>query len=102
MFVLFFNVNILAMKSYAHYSPVTQGTVSTVHVLKSGEIVQGVQEYMKVENHFSWVDRKSIVEKILKLRTLTDEKKSSVIVLYEDGHHIREFLNVDQPFTPLA
>ena len=90
------------MKAFTSYSPSASGIVNTVHVLKSGEIVQGVQEYLKVENHFSWVDRKSIVEKILRLRTLTDEKKSSVIVLYEDGHHIREFINVDHPFTPLA
>ncbi len=90
------------MKVSAFYNPSASGTVSTVHVLKSGEIVHGVQEYLKVENHFSWVDRKSIVEKILRLRTLTDEKKSSVIVLYEEGHHIKEFINVDYSFTPLA
>jgi hypothetical protein len=90
------------MKASALYSPSASGTVSTVHVLKSGEIVYGVQEYLKVENHFSWVDRRWIVEKILRLRRLTDEKKSSMIVLYEDGHHVREFINVDYTFTPLA
>jgi hypothetical protein len=89
------------MKS-SHYSPSATGIVSTVHVLKSGEIVHGIEEYMKVENHFSWVDRRSIVEKILRLRMMTDERKSSVIVLYEDGHHIKEFINVDYSFTPLA
>ncbi|HVM88348.1 MAG TPA: hypothetical protein VMT76_09165 [Puia sp.] len=90
------------MKIYASENASTLGTVNTIHVLKTGEIVKGLQEYQKVENHFSWVDRKSIVEKILRLRMLTDEKKSSVIVLYEEGHHIREFINIDQTFTPLA
>ncbi len=90
------------MKATAQYRPSGSGMVSTVHVLKSGEIVHGVEEYLKVENHFSWVDRKSIIEKILRLRALTDERKSSVIVMYEEGHYIREFINVDYSFTPLA
>ncbi|MBS1949174.1 MAG: hypothetical protein JST47_15545 [Bacteroidetes bacterium] len=90
------------MSDYEPYKSVALGTVSTVHVLKSGKVIMGLQEYLKVENHFSWVDKKSIVEKILKLRSLTDESKNSLIVLYEDGHHIREFINVDHLFTPLA
>jgi hypothetical protein len=61
-----------------------------------------VKDYLEVENHFSWVDRRFIVEKILKLKRLTDECKNSVIVLYEDGQHIREFINVDYSFMPLA
>ena len=89
------------MKPSITYQPAS-GTVNTIHVLKSGEIICGVKEYLEVENHFSWVDRRSIVEKILKLKRLTDERKSSVIVLYEDGQHIREFINVDYSFMPLA
>ena len=90
------------MKASAPYYQSAFGTVNTIHVLKSGEIVYGVKQYLEVEGHFSWVDRKSIIEKILRLRRLTDEKKNSVIVLYEDGHHIREFINVDYSFRPLA
>jgi D-Tyr-tRNAtyr deacylase len=90
------------MKAFAHHNPSIAGTVSTVHVLKTGEIVHGVENYLQVESHFSWVDKRWIVEKILKLRMLTDEKKSSMIVLYEDGHHIKEYVNIDYAFTPLA
>jgi hypothetical protein len=90
------------MKASTTYYPSALGTVNTIHVLKSGEIICGVKNYLEVESHFSWVDRRSIVEKILRLRKLTDEQKSSVIVLYEDGQHIREFINVDYSFMPLA
>ncbi|HXB43461.1 MAG TPA: hypothetical protein VNV85_05360 [Puia sp.] len=78
------------------------GTVNTIHVLKSGKIIRGVKDYLEVESHFLWVDRRSIVEKILRLKKLTDERKNSVIVLYEDGQHIREFINVEYSFLPLA
>ena len=89
------------MKPSTTYQPAS-GSVNTIHVLKSGEIIHGVKEYLEVESHFSWADRKSIVEKILRLKKITDDQKSSVIVLYEDGHHIREFINVDYSFMPLA
>ena len=77
------------------------GTVSTIHILKDGEVVSSVQDYMKVEDRFSWVDRSFIVSKILKLRSVTDEFKKSVIVIYEEGQQIREFVNVDETFKPL-
>jgi hypothetical protein len=78
------------------------GIVSTVHILESGEVISSVEDYMKVEDRFSWVDKSYIVSKILHLRKLTDEHKRSVIAIYEDGHKIREFVNVEKEFMPLA
>jgi hypothetical protein len=82
--------------------PRDYGIVSTIHILQSGEVINSVEDYMKVEDRFSWVDKAYIVSKILHLRKLTDENKRSVIVVYEDGHMIREFVNVDREFIPLA
>jgi hypothetical protein len=90
------------MKPSTTFYERTSGTVNTIHVLKSGKIISGLKDYLEVESHFLWVDRRSIVEKILRLKKLTDERKNSVIVLYEDGQHIREFINVEYSFMPLA
>ena len=78
-----------------------KGFVSTIHVLSDGEIIYTVQDFMKIENRFAWVDKKSLVEKILELRRKTDDRKRSYIVIYEEGNMIREFVNVDQSFRPL-
>jgi hypothetical protein len=78
------------------------GIVSTMHILSSGEIVSSLAEYQKVEDRFSWVDRSYIVSKILQLRKLTDDTKRSVIVIYEEGHMIKEYINVEHAFKPLA
>jgi hypothetical protein len=78
------------------------GIVSTIHVLQSGEVISSVEDYLKVEDRFSWVDRAYIISKILHLRKLTDDRKRSVIVIYEDGHMIREYVNVEHEFIPLA
>jgi hypothetical protein len=77
------------------------GNVQTMHVLCSGEIVDSLEAFQKVEERFGWVNRRDIVTRILQLRTMTDERKRSVIVLYEDGRRIREFINVDGSFRPL-
>jgi hypothetical protein len=88
------------MQNYSRsYQP---GIVFTIHILNTGEIISSVEEYMKFEERFAWVDRKYIIEKILHMRKLTDEEKRSVIVIYEDGQKIREFINVDHSFKPLA
>ena len=79
-----------------------RGLVSTIHVLKSGEIISSVQDYMKVEDRFSWVDRTYIIAKILDLQKKTDDRRRSYIVIYEDGNLIREYVNVDQTFKPLS
>jgi hypothetical protein len=84
------------------YNPQHPGSVYTIHILNTGEIISNVQEYMKFEDRFDWVDRKFIIEKMLHLRQLTDDQKRSVIVIYEDGQKIREFINVDPSFKPLA
>ncbi|HTS43838.1 MAG TPA: hypothetical protein VMH01_05540 [Puia sp.] len=83
------------------YQVSERGLVSTIHILKSGEVISSVQDYMKVEDRFSWVDKTFIVSKILELQKKTDDRKRSFIVIYEDGNLIREFINVDQGFKPL-
>lgn len=78
-----------------------KGFVSTIHVLRTGEIIYSVQDFMKIEDRFSWVDKKSLVRKILDLQKKTDDRKRTYIVIYEEGNMIREFVNVDQTFRPL-
>ena len=78
------------------------GIVSTVHILQSGEVINSVEDYMKVEDRFSWVDKAYLVSKILQLRKLTDDSKRSVIVIYEDGHLIKEYVNVEKEFIHLV
>ena len=90
------------MSSSQDYLISERGIVSTVHILKSGEVISSVQDYMKVEDRFSWVDKTFIVSKILALQKKTDDRKRSFIVIYEDGNVIREFVNVDQTFKPLT
>ena len=78
------------------------GVVSTMHILNSGEIISSLAEYQKVEERFSWVDRSFIVSKILHLKRLTDDTKRSIIVIYEEGRIIKEYVNVEHSFRPLA
>ena len=90
------------MNTVDDYRVSERGVVSTIHVLNTGEIISSVQDYMKVEDRFSWVDRTFIITKILELQKKTDDRKRSFIVIYEDGNLIREFVNVDQGFKPLG
>ena len=90
------------MSELQDYKPSPFGTVNTIHILKSGEIVSSLAEYEKVEQRFSWVNKRYILLKLLHLRNLTDNNKKSVIAIYEDGQHIKEFINVDPAFRPLA
>lgn len=76
--------------------------VSTIHILKSGEMINSLQDYLKVEDRFAWVDRSYIISKMLRLITLTNTSKKSVIAIYEEGHQIKEFVNVEQEFKPLT
>jgi hypothetical protein len=62
-----------------------RGFVSTVHVLKDGEIIYSLQEFLKIESRFSWVDKKYLVSKILELQKKTDDRRRSFPVIYEDG-----------------
>lgn len=72
-----------------------------MHILATGEIIYSREESEKAEYRFNWVDRKIIIERILHLRSLTDSNKKSVIAIYENGHVIKEFVNVECEFTPL-
>lgn len=76
-------------------------SVSTIYILLSGERVESLNEYQKVQDRFTWVSREDILRKIFRLRPLTDLRKKSVIAIYEDGHLIKEFINVDMEFSPL-
>lgn len=78
-----------------------KGFVTTVHVLEDGEIIYSLQDFLKIENRFSWVDKKLLVTKILELQKKTDDRRRSFLVIYEDGKQIREYLNMDQTFQPL-
>ena len=78
-----------------------RGFVSTVHVLKDGEIIYSLQDFLKIENRFTWVDKKYLVSKILELQKKTDDRRRSFLVIYEDGNQIREFVNMDHTFKPL-
>lgn len=78
-----------------------RGFVSTVHILKSGEMIYSLQDFLKIESRFSWVDKKYLVGKILELQKKTDDRRRSFLVIYEDGNQIREYVNMDQTFQPL-
>ncbi len=78
-----------------------RGFVTTIHILNTGEIIYSVHDFMKVEDRFSWVDKKYLVGKILELQKKTDDYKRSYLVIYEEGNLIREVVNVDQAFKPL-
>ena len=98
-------VNSLTKTPHMHsveVNPVSErGFVSTVHVLKDGEIIHSLQDFLKIENRFSWVDKKYLVSKILELQKKTDDRRRSFLVFYEEGNQIREYVNMDQTFQPL-
>jgi hypothetical protein len=89
------------MHSVETSSITEKGFVSTVHVLKDGEMIYSLQDFLKIESRFSWVDKKYLVGKILELQKKTDDRRRSFLVFYEDGNQIREFVNMDQTFQPL-
>ena len=76
--------------------------VSTIHVLDTGEIIESREGFEKVQDRFSWADRKTAIQRILQLRSITDLGKKSVIVYYEKGHQIKEHINVETNFLPLS
>jgi hypothetical protein len=78
------------------------GNVSTLHILKTGEVISSHDQYQFVEHRFTWVDKSKIISKILRLRLLTESDKKSVIAIYEEGQVIKEFVNVDDYFKPLT
>ena len=80
---------------------IPKGFVSTIHVLNTGEILYSNQQYQAFEDRFIWVDRKTLVSRILALQKLTDDHKISYLVLYEEGKRMREYVNMDHGFRPL-
>ncbi len=76
--------------------------VYTIHVLKTGEIITSLEEYLKVQERFTWVDQGHIISTIFRLRRLTESPKTSVIVIYEEGRVIKEHVNVEENFKPLV
>jgi hypothetical protein len=75
--------------------------VSTMHVLANGEILSSREAFEKVQQRFDWADRKTCIQRILQLKSLTGNGKKSLIVFYEDGHLIKEHINVEADFLPL-
>src|ERR1700730_2293253 len=90
------------MDNKQYYQLPETSKVTTVHILKSGEIISTVQEFMKVEERFAWVDKSYIVATILRLGALTTERKRSLIAIYEEGRQIKEYINVEHEFLPLV
>ncbi|MES1218465.1 MAG: hypothetical protein ABUT20_23360 [Bacteroidota bacterium] len=78
------------------------GNVNTLHILNTGEVISTHDQYQFVEDRFNWVDKARIISRILRLRLLTESHKKSVIAIYEDGQVIKEYINVDDYFQPLA
>ena len=75
--------------------------VSTMHVLSDGEIISTREGFEKVQQRFDWADRKTCIQRILLLKSLTNGGKKSVIVFYETGHLVKEHINVETNFLPL-
>jgi hypothetical protein len=76
--------------------------VYTVHVLKTGEIITTLEDYLKVQDRFAWVDQSYIISTIFRLRRLTESPKKSIIVIHEEGQIIKEYVNVEESFIPLV
>ena len=89
------------MHSVETSAPSERGFVSTVHVLKGGEMIYSLQDFLKIETRFSWVDKKFLINKILEIQKKTDDRRRSFLVFYEEGNQIREYINMDYSFTPL-
>ena len=90
------------MNTKEHFQLPETSKVSTVHILRSGEIISTVQDFMKVEDRFAWVDKSYIVATVFRLRRLTTERKKSIIAIYEEGQQIKEYINVEHEFLPLV
>ena len=82
-------------------SATTDMPVNTIHILDSGEIISSRDGYEKVEQRFAWADRSACIRRLLLLKALTQKGKKSVIVYYEAGHLVKEYINVETNFQPL-
>ena len=88
------------MSSYLNLSA-SDMLVSTMHVLSDGEIISTREGFEKVQQRFDWADRRTCIQRILQLKSLTSGGKKSVIVFYETGHLVKEHINVEANFVPL-
>jgi hypothetical protein len=83
------------------FAPSSPSKVTTVHILDNGQIIGSLQEFQQVEDRFAWVSKADMIGRLLTLRRITDPEKKSIIAIYEEGHVIREFVNLDEHF-PIA
>jgi|GEM_PF-3914045 len=86
----------------SNHSESSQGysTVTTVYVLADGALVHTPEAYQQVEERFSWVDKRDIITRLLRLRRETDEHNRSYIFIYENSRLIKEHLNVSENMNP--
>ena len=84
------------------FAPSSPSKVTTVHILGNGQIVGSLQEFQQVEDRFAWVSKADMISRLLTLRRITDPEKKSIIAIYEEGHVIREFVNLDEHFPVAA
>ncbi|RYY16689.1 MAG: hypothetical protein EOO04_26560 [Chitinophagaceae bacterium] len=83
------------------FAPSSPSKVTTVHILDNGQVIGSLQEFQLVEQRFAWVSKADMIARLLTLRRITDPDKKSIIAIYEEGHIIREFVNLDEHF-PIA
>lgn len=76
--------------------------VNTIHILKDGEVITSLQAYESVKHRFDWVDQAYVISEMVRLQGLTESPKKSLIVIYEDAQVVKEYVNVDESFQPLA
>ncbi|HEV8283917.1 MAG TPA: hypothetical protein VGQ09_06390 [Chitinophagaceae bacterium] len=74
------------------------GSVRTVHILKTGELIFSLEDYRKVQDRFSWVDRSFVLSEIFRLRPLTDAGRFSFVAIYEESKLIKPLLNLEPEF----
>ena len=74
------------------------GNVRTVHILKTGELIFSLEEYKKVQERFSWVDKATVLTEIFRLHHLTDSDKFSFVAIYEEAKTIKALLNLEPEF----
>ena len=74
------------------------GSVRTVHILKTGELIFSLEDYQKVQHRFSWVDKALVLSEIFRLRPLTDPDRFSFVAIYEEAKTIKPLLNLEPEF----
>lgn len=90
------------MNQHSSDTPAPLSKVTTVHILEDGQVITSLEEFIKVEERFSWVSKADMIARLLRLRRITDQEKKSIIAIFEEGNVIREFVNVDEHFPVAA